>query len=107
LYLLALCLDYSSGRNRLDAIPVVDGLCFCRAHHLWSIARSEPPDAALSLQEHYHSPLVPRDILSECFAFCLSIFPLFSDPLSRQERGSFAGSSDRPCRGCGGTPPGH
>src|SRR5947207_6381272 len=81
LYLLAGCLEYSSGGNGPDASAVGDGLYFCRAHHLWSIAGSEPPDAVLSRQDHYRSLLVPRDILSECFAFCLSVFPLFADPL--------------------------
>src|SRR3954451_17778814 len=106
-YLLAGRLEYCSGGNGPDASVVGDGLYFCRAPHVWSIAGREPPVAVLSRQDHYHSLLVPRDILSECLAFCLSIFPLFANPLSRPERGSFAGSSDRPCRGCGGTPARH
>src|SRR5437763_5489335 len=99
LYLLARCFEYSSGGNGPDDSAVGDGLYFCRAHHLWSIAGSEPPDAVLSRQDHYHSLLVPRDILSECFAFCLSLFPLFADPLPCPQRRSIASSSDRPCRG--------
>src|SRR5436190_21517959 len=106
-HLLAGRLEYSSGGNGPDTSAVGDGLCFCRAHDVWNIAGREPPDAILSRQDHYHSLLVPRDILSECFAFCLSIFPLFANPLSRPERGSITSSSDRPCRGCGGTTAGH
>src|SRR5437763_11590531 len=100
-------LEYRSGGNRADAGASGAGLCLLLADDSVSTAAAVTATVILSRQDHYHSLLVPRDILSECFAFCLSIFPLFSDPLSRPERGSIASSSDRPCRGCGGTPPGH
>src|SRR5947209_16048380 len=96
-------LEYRSGSNRADASVGAAGLCLRRADDSGSTAAAITATAILSRQDHYHSLLVPRDILSECFAFCLSIFPLFANPLSRPERGSITSSSDRPCRGCGGT----
>src|SRR5947199_4815462 len=106
-HLLAGRLEYRSGGNRADAGASGAGLCLRRADDSGSTAAAVTATAILSRQDHNRSLLVPRDILSECFAFCLSLFPLFSDPLSRPERGSFASSSDRPCRGCAGTPAGH
>src|SRR5947209_9881845 len=107
LYLLAGCLEYRSGSNRADASVGAAGLCLGRPDDSGSTAGAVTATAILSRQDHHRSLLVPRDILSECFAFCLSIFPLFANPLSRPERRSLAGSSDRPCRRCGGTPARH
>src|SRR3954451_24137086 len=100
-------LEYRSSSNRADASVGAAGLCLRRADDSGSTAAAVTATAILSRQDHYHSILVPRDILSERFAFCLSIFPLFANPLPCPQRRSFADPSDRPCRGCGGTPAGH
>ena len=91
-YFVAGCVEYPARGHRAHSRAAGAGLYFCRAQRLRHV---------LPRQDHHRSLLVPRGVVPERAALCLSLFSLHAGAPSCPQRGCIADAAGRPRGGCG------